>query len=159
MAYGLELTEEDLTRLFQSTNAKALLQKYRETRHTIDIEIKNNIIVDKSRDNHSYETALITSFIMEYLLKNNISFSFEIVMSHKSKLDEIIEAKKQGYQVYHICHLSGRCQTKCIPSKHRVQKRGHYVDSDKILSNKNKSITRVWQNGIGIYRTKLQSVV
>lgn len=100
LTYGLALTQNDLEQFFQSTNAATLLQKSQETGHKIDIEIKENIIVDKSRYTHSYEAALITSFIREHLLKNEISFSFETVMSHPSKLDEITEAKKLGYKVY-----------------------------------------------------------
>ncbi|WP_241477192.1 zeta toxin family protein [Chryseobacterium koreense] len=134
LTYGLALTQNDLEQFFQSTNAATLLQKSQETGHKIDIEIKENIIVDKSRYTHSYEAALITSFIREHLLKNEISFSFETVMSHPSKLDEITEAKKLGYKVYlyFICLDEPRLNVSRV--KNRVLKGGHDVDNHKILS-------------------------
>ncbi|WP_238555435.1 hypothetical protein [Chryseobacterium sp. P1-3] len=95
LPYGLDLTQNDLLNFYQTENAKTLLEKSQKSGHKIDIEIKENIIVDKSRDAHSYEAALITTFIRENLLKKGISYSFETVMSHSSKLDEIIEAKKK----------------------------------------------------------------
>lgn len=130
--YGLTLTQDDLNTFLKSANAKTLLQKSLETGHKIDIEIKENIIVDQSRDTHSYEAALITSFIRENLMKNNISFSFETVMSHTSKLDEIIEAKRKGYKtyLYFICLDEAKLNVSRVND--RVQKGGHYVDPDKI---------------------------
>lgn len=126
--FGLQLQQDDLDRFFQSTNAKTLLQKSLDTGHKIDIEIRENIIVDKSHDTHSYEAALITSFIREHLLKNDISFSFETVMSHTSKLDEIAEARKLGYKVYlyFICLDQAKLNVSRVDN--RVQKGGHYVD-------------------------------
>lgn len=131
--FGIQLQQDDLDRFLQSTNAKTLLQKSLDTGHKIDIEIKENIIVDKSRDTHSYEAALITSFIREHLMKNDISFSFETVMSHTSKLDEIIEAGKLGYKVYlyFICLDQAKLNVSRVDN--RVQKGGHYVDPGKII--------------------------
>lgn len=131
---GLDLTKDDLEVFFESENAKTLLQKSKNTGHTIDIEIKENIIVGKSRDTHSYEAALITSFIREHLLKKGISFSFETVMSHFSKLDEIAEAKLLGYKVYFyfICLDEPRVNVSRV--RNRVLKGGHDVATEKIIS-------------------------
>ncbi|MBV6880444.1 zeta toxin family protein [Epilithonimonas ginsengisoli] len=132
--FGLQLKQDDLNSFFQSANAKTLLQKSLDTGHKIDIEIRENIIVDKSHDTHSYEAALITSFIREHLMKSDISFSFETVMSHTSKLDEIIEARKLGYKVYlyFICLDQAKLNVSRVDN--RVQKGGHYVDPKKIIS-------------------------
>lgn len=134
LPYGLELGQQDLDLFFETPNAKSFIQKSEETGHKIDIKIKENIIVDESRDTHSYEAAIITSFIREHLLKKAISFSFETVMSHPSKLDEIIEAKKLGYKIYFyfICLDEPRLNVSRV--KNRVQKGGHDVATDKILS-------------------------
>ncbi|HBR11253.1 MAG TPA: hypothetical protein DD740_03385 [Chryseobacterium sp.] len=132
--FGLQLQQDDLDRFFQSTNTKTLLQKSLDTGHKIDIEIRENIIVDKSHDTHSYEAALITPFIREHLLKNDISFSFETVMSHTSKLDEIIEARKLGYKVYLYIICLDQAKLNVSRVDNRVQKGGHYVDPEKIIS-------------------------
>ena len=119
---------------FETPNAQSLLQKSKTEGHAIDIAIKENIIVDKSKNTHSYEAALITSFIRAYLLKNGISFAFESVMSHHSKLDEIQKAKEMGYKIYlyFICLDSSDINISRV--QNRVQKGGHSVDERKIVS-------------------------
>lgn len=134
LPYGLDLTQDDLINFYQTENAKTLLDKSQKSGHKIDIEIKENIIVDKSRDTHSYEAALITSFIRENLLKKGISYAFETVMSHPSKLDEIIEAKKNGYKVYLYFVCLDKATLNVSRVNDRVQKGGHKVDPDKIVT-------------------------
>ncbi len=134
LPYGLDLTQNDLLNFYQTENAKTLLEKSQKSGHKIDIEIKENIIVDKSRDAHSYEAALITTFIRENLLKKGISYSFETVMSHSSKLDEIIEAKKKGYKVYLYFVCLDKATLNVSRVNDRVQKGGHKVDPDKIVT-------------------------
>lgn len=133
-SFGLNLTQNDLLSYLENPNTISLLNKSEESGHKIDIEIKENIIVDKSRETHSYEAALITSFIRENLLKNAISFSFESVMSHHSKLDEIKEAKLLGYKIYlyFICLDSPNVNISRV--RNRVLKGGHNVDTEKIIS-------------------------
>ena len=92
--FGLKLTQEDLDRFLGRDQSISLLRKAKESGHPISIAIRENMIVDKSRDTHSYEASLITSFIRYHLLENGISYSFETVMSHPSKLDEIDEASE-----------------------------------------------------------------
>ncbi len=142
--YGLNLEQKDLESFFQTPNAKTLLEKSAEIGHKIDIEIKENIIVDKSRDTHSYEAGLITSFIREHLLKNGISFSFETVMSHLSKLDEISEAKKLGYKVYlyFICLDEPTLNVSRV--KNRVEKGGHDVAPEKIISRYSNTLANLY---------------
>lgn len=142
--YGLNLDQKDLESFFQTPNAKTLLEKSAEIGHKIDIEIKENIIVDKSRDTHSYEAGLITSFIREHLLKNGISFSFETVMSHLSKLEEISEAKKLGYKVYlyFICLDEPTLNVSRV--KNRVEKGGHDVAHEKIISRYSNTLANLY---------------
>jgi len=42
----------------------------------------------------------MTSFIRHHLIEQGISHSFETVMSHLSKLDEIRKANQKGYKTY-----------------------------------------------------------
>lgn len=132
--FGLDLTNHDLSLFLEQSNSQSLVKKSEDLGHEIDIEVKENIIVDRSKETHSYEAALITSFIREHLLKNSISFSFESVMSHPSKLDEIKEAKNLGYRVYlyFICLDSPVINISRV--RNRVLKGGHNVNSEKIIS-------------------------
>jgi len=131
--FGLSLKEQDLQSFFQESNAQSLLEKSKLEGHAINIEIKENVIVDKSNDTHSYEASLITSFLRKHLLKKGISYSFETVMSHISKLDEIRDAKVLGYKTYLYFVCLDDSQLNISRVQNRVEKGGHAVPHNKII--------------------------
>ena len=96
--YDLKLTQTDLDKFYLLPSSISLLSKSHAEGHVIEIKISKNVIVDKSRSTHSYEASLITSFIRHHLTQKGSSYSFESVMSHPSKLDEIAQAKKLDYK-------------------------------------------------------------
>src|SRR5665213_3650761 len=98
--FGIEANSKGLKTFSNTKEAKTLMAKAKEEGHVIDIEVNENYIVDKAKDTHSYEASFAASFIRTLLYKNSKSFSFETVMSHPSKLDEIKKAKKAGYKIY-----------------------------------------------------------
>lgn len=142
--YCLELNQQDLLNYFQQLSAISLIEKSKEIGHEINIEIKENIIVDKSRDTHGYEASLITSFLRDNLLKNSVSFSFESVMSHPSKLEEVRMAKKLGYKVYlyFICLDTPLINVSRV--RNRVAKGGHNVPAEKIISRYIKTLDNLY---------------
>lgn len=130
--YYLELDESDLQKFLETDNAKSLVQKSLESGHPINFEISQNIIVDKARDTHSYEGALISSLLREKLQEKKLDFSFETVMSHVSKIEDIKEAKNKGYKtyLYFICIDDPEVNISRILN--RVEKGGHAVDDKKV---------------------------
>ncbi|MDI9358448.1 MAG: zeta toxin family protein [Phycisphaerales bacterium] len=48
----------------------------------------------------SYLAADLAEFIRQQLLANDISFTYETVMSHKGKVDFLQTARDKGYRVY-----------------------------------------------------------
>ena len=98
--YNLNATQDEFELFCKSKDAQSLITKSEKAGHKIDAFIKENIVIDKSGDMHSYEASLLSSFIRTQLYKKGESFSFETVMSHISKLDEIELAKKTGYRTY-----------------------------------------------------------
>ena len=132
-AYGLNLTEEDLQLFKQEHDAVTLIQKAEKEGHTIDIEIRENIIVDKSKKTHSYEASLITAFLRKHLSAKGISYSFESVMSHESKLNEIKEAKAKGYKTYFYFVCLQDPEINISRVSNRVEKGGHAVDPERIV--------------------------
>ncbi|MGJ1321071.1 hypothetical protein [Sphingobacterium faecium] len=90
---GLRLTQEDLDTFLLGPESVSLLDKAHDSAQPISIALLVNLILDKSENTHSYEASLITSFIRYHLLEKGTSYSFETVMSHPSKLDEINEGK------------------------------------------------------------------
>ena len=132
--YGLELTEDDLEKFLKTERAKSLVAKSLKDKHLIDIAIKENIIVDIEKETHSYEGALISSFIRFHLQQQHIDFCFETVMSHPSKIDELIEAKKNGYKIYLYFICIDDPEVNVSRVENRVEKGGHNVSAEKISS-------------------------
>ncbi len=80
----------------------------------------------------SYQAATIAARIREDLLSQGISFCFETVFSHESKIDFIAKAKARAYQVILVyIHLfdSRLNEARVIQ---RVSQGGHSVPSEKI---------------------------
>lgn len=80
----------------------------------------------------NYQAATIAAKIREDLLSQGISFCFETVFSHESKIDFIAKAKARGYQVILVyIHLidSNLNEARVIQ---RVSEGGHSVPSEKI---------------------------
>ena len=83
---------------------------------------------------NSYEASFAASFIRWLLFKKNKSFSFETVMSHRSKLKEINTAKRKGYKVYLYFVCTDLPEINVERVKNRVEKGGHTVNFQKIAS-------------------------
>ncbi len=132
--YNLNLKQEDLIEFKETVHAKTLLAKANENNHPIDIEIKENIIVDKSKETHSYEGALIGMFLRYHLMALKSDFCFETVMSHASKIEELKSAKEKGYKtyLYFICIDDPEINISRV--ENRVEKGGHNVEKHKIES-------------------------
>ncbi|MDM8536741.1 dephospho-CoA kinase [Desulfobacterales bacterium HSG17] len=80
----------------------------------------------------SYQAATIAAKIREDLLSQGITFCFETVFSHESKIDFIAKAKARGYQVILVyIHLVDSSLNEARVSQ-RVYKGGHSVPLEKI---------------------------
>lgn len=132
--FNLELNQDDLNEFFKTKRARTLLEKSIAGNHKIDISVIENMIVDKERSTHSYEGALISSFLRHHIQKKKFDFCFETVMSHASKIDEIIEAQNNGYKTYLYFICIDDPEVNISRVENRVQKGGHNVSNDKIKS-------------------------
>lgn len=130
--YNLNLDEEDLQKFLQTRNAKSLVQKSLEGGHPINFEISQNVLVDKARDTHSYEGALISSLLREKLQEKKLDFSFETVMSHISKIEDIKDAKHKGYKTYLYFVCIDDPEVNISRVQNRVEKGGHPVNEKKV---------------------------
>lgn len=141
--FGLKLTQQNLDQFLGRDQSISLLRKAEESGHPISIAIRENMIVDKSRDTHSYEASLITSFIRYHLLENGISYSFETVMSHPSKLDEIDEASERKYRTYFYFVCLDDPLINISRVEIRKEKGGHGVPKDKIVERYYRTLTNL----------------
>lgn len=126
-------SQVDLENFKSLDSSKSLFRKAETEGHKIDILVKQNFIVEASKETHSYEGAFVASFIRDLLIKQNKSFSFETVMSHSSKINEINTIVKKGYDayLYFVCIDSPEVNISRV--NNRVDKGGHNVPEDKIL--------------------------
>jgi len=131
--YGLSLNQGQLEDFYRLPATVSLLNKAEEIGRPVDIVIKENVIVDKSKNTHSYEAALITSFLRHHITRKGISYSFESVMSHPSKLDEIAAAKAEGYHTYFYFVCLDDPLLNISRVHNRVEKGGHAVPDQKIV--------------------------
>lgn len=82
----------------------------------------------------SYQAAYIADQIREEFLSKNISFCFETVFSHPSKIDFLARAKAQGYEIILVyIHLDAPALNEARV-KQRVSEGGHNVPREKIYS-------------------------
>ncbi|WP_291099593.1 MULTISPECIES: hypothetical protein [unclassified Flavobacterium] len=131
---GLVATQKDLDDFKALESSLSLFEKAQQEGHIIDILVKENFIVDASKETHSYEGAFIAAFIRHLLIVQNKSFSFETVMSHSSKIDEISNVVNLGYNayLYFVCIDSPEVNVSRV--NNRVDKGGHEVPEDKIVN-------------------------
>jgi predicted ABC-type ATPase len=101
-----------------------------------NLQVNKNVIVEIDKQDYfeynSYHFAIISDFLRTSLIKEKISFSFETVFSHPSKLHLINYAKENGYKVYlyFIGTNSPIINQERIDD--RVKKGGHSVSRIKI---------------------------
>jgi predicted ABC-type ATPase len=82
----------------------------------------------------SYDAAILISALRTQLIRKGISFCFETVYSHPSKIDFIAQAKALGYEIILIyIHLETNELNQARVSQ-RVSQGGHNVPTDKIIS-------------------------
>lgn len=129
---GLKATQANLNSFSLTSEAKSLVEKAKSAGGTIDIEVRENFIVDRTKQSHSYEASYAAAFVRSLLFQSKRSFSFETVMSHESKLDAIRVAKKLGYRtyLYFVCTEDPEINIGRVAN--RVFKGGHPVDAARV---------------------------
>lgn len=129
--FGLENVNFELFENFVNNN-NPFYKKFKKNKFNY-IRIDNNVITILKKID-PYSASIISEFIRYLNFNNNISFSFETVMSHESKIDILKSAHKKKYKsyLYFVCTENPTLNTQRI--KERVEKKGHNVTKDKIES-------------------------
>lgn len=137
---GLFANQAVLDAFVETPDAKSLIEKAKKEGHIIDLQIKENCLVDNSEGSHSYEGSFISSFIRHLLVEHNKSFSFETVMSHPSKVTEIIEMKGKGYTPYLYFVCIDKPEVNISRISNRVILGEHDVPKDKVIQRYHRSL-------------------
>lgn len=97
--YAIDSTDETFQYFSKNQGQYA---KAEFTGESWNLTIKENVLVATNNVNQHFNSmhfAIVADFIRQELIRKKISFSFETVFSHPSKLDLIDLAHKNGYKV------------------------------------------------------------
>ena len=92
------------------------------------------ILFPDAPEAHSYEAAQLAEHQRLQLLQEGVSFCFETVYSHPSKIDFIARAKALDYQIIMVLIHLETAQLNQARIASRVSEGGHHVPSDKVIA-------------------------
>lgn len=88
----------------------------------------------------SYNAAVVAAFLRSRLVAKRMSFSFESVFSHQSKLDELRDAQSCGYRIY-LYYIAMDAPELCAGRvAERKERGGHDVPEHKIARRYTESL-------------------
>lgn len=89
---------------------------------------------------NSYWASVLVDFLRHRLLEQKISFTFETVMSHASKVEFLLEARQAGYRTYLYYVATEDPSINVSRVKNRVRLGGHDVPPDKVVDRYHRSL-------------------
>ncbi len=104
------------------------------------ISCKHGLVKVNGKEINSYYAAMIAELIRFYLLQKRISFTFETVMSHGSKVAFLKLAKEKGFRTYLYFIATEDPQINVSRVAKRVESGGHDVPKDKIINRYHRAI-------------------
>ncbi|WP_210516823.1 hypothetical protein [Hymenobacter terricola] len=112
-----------------------------QTSQEIGLHVAENIVVMQPEAAvNSYVAATVADFLRHQLLAAKLSFTFESVMSHRSKLEFLQLAATTGYRTYLYYIATETPAVNVDRVSNRVSKGGHGVSTEKIVSRYAKSL-------------------
>ena len=135
--FKLSVKEKVIKSFFQNSQFSPIKRNELDLFEKIQIE-DNFLICNTFID--SYLAADLAEFIRQQLLKHSISFTFETVMSHPSKLEFLKKAKFLGYRIYLYFVATEDPEINISRVNLRVELKGHPVSPQKITNRYFKSL-------------------
>lgn len=89
---------------------------------------------------NSYWASVLVDYLRHRLLEQKISFTFETVMSHASKVEFLLAARIAGYRTYLYYVATEDPSINVSRVKSRVSLGGHDVPQDKIVERYHRSL-------------------
>ncbi|MBA4387955.1 MAG: hypothetical protein C0404_08230 [Verrucomicrobia bacterium] len=127
--HALTVRQEDFERYIAQCSYPASL------RNGLSLALVRNNRLDLGRaEINTYTVAIVAAFLRDRLLREGLSFSFETVFSHPSKVAELEQAAKRGYRVYLYFVSTDTPAINCDRVEQRVKMGGHAVPRGKIRS-------------------------
>ena len=139
-AYQISVSQAELQDFFKKSQFAPLKRKEKDL--WSKLFIKENVLhIDTKVD--SYLAADLAEFIRQQLLANDISFTYETVMSHESKIDFLQQAREKEYRVYLYFIATEDPEINVSRVNIRVAQHGHYVEPALITNRYYKSLTHL----------------
>jgi len=104
------------------------------------IQVNDQTLCFNQLDINSYIASVLVDFLRHHLLAGRISFAFETVMSHQSKIDFLQEAQQKGFRTYLYFVATVDPEINISRVAYRVQTGGHPVPSNKIVERYHRSL-------------------
>ncbi len=89
---------------------------------------------------NSYLASVAVDFLRQKLIASKTSFTFETVMSHRSKVEILQQAQEAGYRTYLYYVATDDPQINISRVQNRVKLNGHAVPEDRIESRYYRSL-------------------
>lgn len=148
-----ELKLEKRKQLSNFLENHSIQKKAKSEGFEIDFILENNKILNPNKSTNSYEASVLVDFIRTELLNQGRKFTFETVMSHKSKVDFLKKAKAKKYKnyLYFVCTDSPEINIERV--RQRVELGGHPVPEEKIIGRYYRSLELLKSAVAETYRT------
>lgn len=124
-----------LTYLCQSARLQSMTEDLQQ------ILISHQTLIFKNININSYIASALVDFLRYHLLKKGISFTFETVMSHTSKIEFLQQAQQQGFRRYLYFVATTDPQINISRVRYRVKTGGHDVPQNKIIERYHRSLS------------------
>lgn len=150
--YGIQL-EKDRFETYLS--ASPFILKSKANGMGINLRLKENVLVGTVPKSNSYEAAFIAEMLRSELISSQLTFSFETVMSHPSKLDVINTANAANFKtyLYFVCTQNPAINISRI--RNRVSKGGHPVPTEKVTERYYRSLEVLASAAMAAHRAYL----
>ncbi len=100
----------------------------------VNADIIAKVINPENPESVSYDAAHVAERIRQKLLEQGVSFCFETVFSHVSKIDFVANAKARGYEIILVYIHLATAKLNEARVYQRITEGGHPVPPDKIHS-------------------------
>lgn len=130
--WNLTLTQQDFDAFLQAEAANK--QTPLAQQQIQKLRIEENVLLFTNVKVDSYLASRLAEFLRYALLTARQSFTFETVMSHPSKLAFLRDAQAAGFRTYLYFVATEDPEINVGRVRARVQKKGHDVARDKIVS-------------------------
>lgn len=135
--HQINVSEEHIQQFFQQSTFSPIKRNEKDLWEKLKVS-GNTLYIDTYID--SYLAADLAEFIRQNLLMNDVSFTYETVMSHEGKIEFMSDALKKGYRVYLYFIATEDPEININRVNVRVAQDGHAVTPEIVRSRYYKSL-------------------